>query len=327
MKKLLTLILLSISNIALGQTIATQVNGWNALVTLPNDYNNTNIKYPTLIFFPGLGEVGTDINRLRTNGVHAYISQGGSIDGFIIISLQPANAYPNEVQINNRLNLLKSIYKIDAQRLNLTGLSHGGWCAATYVSGGFADSVKSVITVQGVTPNDNQPYPQSFAPYKGKYLCFEQIQDARGGDLLVNYINSLHPNNAQFIQTNISGGGHCCWNSFYGGQGVQPTLFTIFGIRRNIYEWLTAINALSTTSLNTNQPIPANIITDFSFDNNYIRVKVSKVTQWQLMNNIGQMVKYGLLWVGKNNIDISRLISGVYYFKTEFNNNRKLIKQ
>ena len=154
-------------------------------------------------------------------------------------------------------DVLKQQSRIDSLRLNLTGLSHGGWMSATFVTGDplggpfvYANQVNTVITVQGVQPGDNQPYPQLFANFKGRgYLCFEQRLDFRDGQTVVNYINSVYPGKAQFILTNFSNGGHCCWNQFYGGQGVQPAEFGLDGIKQTIYQWLRSKNTLTVTSI------------------------------------------------------------------------------
>ncbi|HRD44559.1 MAG TPA: hypothetical protein PLN30_12420, partial [Ferruginibacter sp.] len=41
-------------------TLQAVVNGWNYIVTTPVGYNANDV-YPTLIFFPGIGEIGTDV--------------------------------------------------------------------------------------------------------------------------------------------------------------------------------------------------------------------------------------------------------------------------
>jgi hypothetical protein len=327
MKKLLIALLLLIHTTIFGQ-IQTQINGWNALITLPADYNTTTIKYPTLIFFPGLGEVGTDINKLKLNGPHAYLQMAGaSISGFIVISLQPTSAYPIESSINTRIATLKQLYRIDPLRLNLTGLSHGGWMSATFVTGDplggpyvYASQVNTVITVQGVIPSDNQPYPQLFANFKGKgYLCFEQKQDFRDGQTVVDYINSVYPGKAQFILTNFGNGGHCCWNQFYGGQGVQPSEFGLDNIKQTIYQWLQTKNTLNVTSIgDTTSRTTTNRITEFYYDRDFIYLKLSKRTDWTLYNTLGQYIKRGTQRTGSGRIPITSLKNGVYYLQTEF---------
>jgi hypothetical protein len=241
-----------------GQFLTT-VNGWNAYVHLPDDYNsNPSTYYPTIIFIPGFGEVGPNApaSRAIVNGPGAYITQGwngnvtvsGTTVKFIVISLQPSSSYPGAVATNTRISTLKSTYRIDTTKMHLTGLSHGAWVASIFVTsdalGGpftYAGQVASVVNVQGVTPTSNQPYPDlfdNFADVGGRYLGFEQTQDPRDIRTITDRMNARVPNSGIFVSTSFGNGDHCCWNQFYGGQGTQPTRFTLDGISQNIYEWM-----------------------------------------------------------------------------------------
>ena len=53
-------------------------------------------------------------------------------------------------------------------------------------------------------------------------------------------MNQWSAGSAQYIVTNFGGGGHCCWNEFYGGNGKEPGRFIVEGGILNIYEWLAA---------------------------------------------------------------------------------------
>lgn len=293
------------------------VSGWNSAVTLPSDYSYTSVTYPTLIFYPGLGEVGTNYNALIQNGPHAYLSQGGSIPGFIVISLQPSSAYPTEYSMNLRLDVLKSLYRIDVNRINLTGLSHGGWCSSTYVSGGYPN-IKSIITVEGVIPDDNSPYPQGFNNWYGRHLCFEQRLDGRGGLGLINYINSIHPGQGIFYETNFGGGGHCCWSNFYGGQGTQPGKWILDGKLQNIYEWLRDVNNISVVSLSQDSIRERLKKHQFYFNHEQIIIRSSKSSNYQMFNNIGQLIDKGFYKAGTTTIPIDLYKPGIYFIKTEF---------
>lgn len=238
-----------------GQSLI-KIDGWNGYVHLPANYTSTTSTYPTIIFFPGVGEVGANAASVIANGPGAYITQGWNgnviVDGatveFIVISLQPPAAYPGEVAINAKINAIKAAYRVDPKRLYLTGLSHGGWCATTFVTGDpaagpytYASQVAAVVEVQGVVPDDNSPYPGLFANFAkagGKLLGFEQRLDNRGMPTRVNYMNSIVPNSAIYVQTNFGGGGHCCWNNFYGGGGLQPGNFLLGGVTQNLYQWM-----------------------------------------------------------------------------------------
>ena len=99
---------------------------------MPANWDSTKAS-PALIFFPGLGEIGTNINALKFNGPHAYNGIAAALPNFVIISLQPITAYPSATEMNKRIDCLKVLYNLDNTRLNFTELSHGGWCTITMV--------------------------------------------------------------------------------------------------------------------------------------------------------------------------------------------------
>ncbi|MBC7935642.1 MAG: tandem-95 repeat protein [Rhizobacter sp.] len=254
-------------NTAKAQQSLTQINGWNAYVHLPAGYATSGLRYPTIIFAPGIGEVGNNAGAVISNGPGAYISQGWNgnvtIDGstveFIVISIQPLNAFPTEATYNARIQTIKNLYRVDPQRLYLTGLSHGGWMSSTFVTGdayggpyNYASQIAAVCTVQGMIPDDNSPYPNLFDNYAlagGRYLGFEQTNDGRDTRRVVDRMNAAKPNSAVYVQTSFGNGGHCCWNQFYGGQGVNPGVFNLGGINQNLYQWLARQTLASATNI------------------------------------------------------------------------------
>lgn len=335
MKKLLFLFLSVIAFLPIkAQQSLTQIDGWNAYVHLPASYNNgAYLNYPTIIFYPGLGEIGTVASKVIASGPGAYIAQGWDgnviVDGktieFIVISLQPPNAYPNEIILNSRLQTIKRNYRVDTNNVFLTGLSHGGWCSSTFVTGDayggpytYASQIAAIVTVQGVVPDDNQPYPNlfdNFALSGGKLISFEQRLDRRGGDAVAARMNAAVAGSAQFIETNFGGGGHCCWNQFYGGQGTTPGSL-ING--RTIYEYFGKIAKETVVSLNVSPPgLPQNI-TYFTFSNYQISLKATRSTYYYICDAVGRIYVSGTTKPGVNTISIKNLASGFYIFKTYF---------
>jgi Secretion system C-terminal sorting domain/Right handed beta helix region len=345
-KSLLNLLLIPIfllfANVLKSQQTFTQIGGWNAYVHLPANYSNTTISYPTIIFFPGIGEVGTNASALISNGPGAYITQGWNgnvlIDGntveFIVISLQPPAGYPNELQINQKIQTIKSNYRVNNNKLYLTGLSHGGWCSTTFVTGDayggpytYASQIAAVVEVQGVIPDDNSPYPglfDNFANAGGRLLGFEQIFDNRGMPTRVNRMNATVPNSAIYKQTNFGGGGHCCWNQFYGGQGTTPGNFLLDGVNQNLYQWLarqslvTGVNQLPVANAGIDKVItlPVNSTTldgsgtdpDGSITS-YLWTKIAGPTTGIIANATNQQA------------NLSALVQGIYQYELKVTDN------
>jgi hypothetical protein len=328
MKKLISFLLLILSLQCLAQTTSViKVNDWNAVVTLPDDYAvRTNVN--TIIFFPGLGEVGDNVPALRSNGPQAYLDAGGQIVGNpIIISLQPLQAYPVESSINIRLQTLKSLYRIG--KIALTGLSHGGWCSSTFVTGDpyggpyiYATQINCVVTVEGVIPNDNSPYPNLFDNFSkngGKYLGFEQSLDNRDTKTVVDRMNLTVPNSAVYIQTNFGGGGHCCWSSFYGGQGTQPTYFS--QINGTMYEYIFKVFNGSVLAIDTSHgPVQVQQSLKINYSNSVIRFRSTIIATWTVYDATGRAVMKGIYNAASVHIDVSALAHGFYIFKTQDKN-------
>ena len=339
---LCTLLCLLISNCGYGQQTLTQINGWNAYVHLPANYNNTTTTYPTIIFFPGLGEVGTNAASVIANGPGAYITQGWNgnviIDGntveFIVISIQPPSAYPNELMVNEKILRIKSLYRVNRNKIYLTGLSHGGWCSTTFVTGdayggpyNYASQIAAVAEVEGVIPDDNSPYPNLFDNYAlsgGKLLGFEQIYDNRGMPTRVNRMNATKPGSAIYVQTNFGGGGHCCWASFYGGQGTLPSNFMLEGVNQNLYQWLarqtlgTAINQAPVANAGADKYISLPVATT-SLDGS--GTDTDGIIVSYLWTKISGPVSGSLTNISSAQATAASLVQGVYQYQLKITDN------
>ena len=239
--KALIFLLVCFVSVSAQQTLI-KVDGWNAYVHLPSDYDQNSKSYPTILFFPGLGEIGTDANRLISNGPGAYIKQGWNGEAlgvkFIVISLQPPAAWPNAATVKAKVDKLKSLYRIGD--LYVTGLSMGGYCC-TGLSMNYPDYVRGYVGVEPVSYYEKENLAAvipSVAHAGQKYLLFEQVQDYRGCQVISDLMNASVPGSATLQMTNFGGGGHCCWSSFYGGGGKQPGIFNLNGINQNLYEWI-----------------------------------------------------------------------------------------
>lgn len=98
----------------------------NYLLYLPTDYNNANKDFPLVLFLHGAGERGTDIEKVKIHGLPKLINQGKDFP-FIVVSPQcPEDIFWNVDVLIALLDEIVNNYRVDTNRIYVTGLSMGG---------------------------------------------------------------------------------------------------------------------------------------------------------------------------------------------------------
>lgn len=112
----------------------------NYLLYLPKNYAAQD-KWPLLLFLHGAGERGDNIEKVKIHGPPKLIAAGQDFP-FIVVSPQcPAEGWWEPIELNALLDDLVRRYKVDEDRIYLTGLSMGGfgtWQLAAYAPQRFA---------------------------------------------------------------------------------------------------------------------------------------------------------------------------------------------
>ncbi len=121
----------------------------NYLLYLPEGYQQDSLKkFPLVLFLHGSGERGNDLEKVKINGLPKLVEAGKKFP-FILVSPQaPANEGWDSKDLMRLMRSLQKKYRIDEDRLYLTGLSMGGfgsWDMAIKYPGLFA----AVIPVCG----------------------------------------------------------------------------------------------------------------------------------------------------------------------------------
>jgi predicted peptidase len=130
-----------------GKQIATQLDAQvhvslKYLVYLPADYDKQD-KWPLVLFLHGAGERGDNIDAVKLHGPPKLIEHGKQFP-FIVVSPQcPRGHWWNNelVPLSALLDEITHKYKVDPDRVYLTGLSMGGfgtWALAAYSPDRFA---------------------------------------------------------------------------------------------------------------------------------------------------------------------------------------------
>jgi predicted esterase len=110
------------------QTIQKMAVETTYLLYLPDHYDDDNSrKWPLLLFLHGSGESGSDIEKVKLHGPPQLI-EGGKKFPFIVVSPQSPVSWGWDVDnLYKLLQQVKQTYRVDDQRIYLTGLSMGGF--------------------------------------------------------------------------------------------------------------------------------------------------------------------------------------------------------
>ena len=112
------------------------------LMFLPQDYGKEQgKKWPLMLFLHGAGERGSDVNKVKVHGPPKIVENKKDFP-FILVSPQcPENKWWEPQEVIALLDEVQSKYKVDPDRVYLTGLSMGGfgtWETATQYPERFA---------------------------------------------------------------------------------------------------------------------------------------------------------------------------------------------
>ncbi len=97
----------------------------NYLLYLPEGYDKAEKPFPLVLFLHGAGESGSDVSKVKAQGIPKLIANGKSFP-FIVVSPQSPGMGWNADTLNALLDDVMSKYKVDKNRVYLTGLSMGG---------------------------------------------------------------------------------------------------------------------------------------------------------------------------------------------------------
>lgn len=183
------------------------------LLYLPPGYVNSDSLYPLLLFLHGAGERGDDINLVKKNGPPKLIEEGKDFP-FIIVSPQcPQNSRWNVLYLSALLDKIENTYRVDKNRIYVTGLSmggHGTWELAKFQPDRFA----AIAPICG--------WSDLFELYKLKNLPIWVFHGAK--DLLVpvteseKLVNFLKNIGSEVKFTVYPEAGHDSWTETYNNE-------------------------------------------------------------------------------------------------------------
>lgn len=111
------------------KTKVDQVTEIHCLIYIPHDYEvNKSAHYPLLTFLHGGNEAGSDLNKVKRHGPFKLIDRGKEFP-FIVVAPQIPTKFKSKWQpelVDEVIELVKANFRVDSERLYLTGVSLGG---------------------------------------------------------------------------------------------------------------------------------------------------------------------------------------------------------
>ncbi len=96
------------------------------LLYLPDGYDDDDDLWPLVLFLHGSGERGDDLESVKRNGPPMLVEQGKDFP-FILVSPQcPLGQRWDPMELSMLLNEIEKDYRVDTNRVYVTGLSMGG---------------------------------------------------------------------------------------------------------------------------------------------------------------------------------------------------------
>ena len=122
---------------------------YNYLLYLPKSYTKGQKQYPLVIYLHGGSQKGNDLNKLKGYGLPYVVDKGHKFK-FIIASPQcPANEYwTTEDWFDSLYHELTTKYRIDINRVYLTGISMGGYGTYT-VAMDYPEKLAAIVPLCG----------------------------------------------------------------------------------------------------------------------------------------------------------------------------------
>jgi|GEM_PF-521868 len=305
---------------------------------LPQGYaTNPSQTYPVIIFIHGVGELGdgspSQLPRMLNAGLPASINVGempvsltvnGQTNSFIVIS--PQFTYnPSASDVNSVIDYAISHYRVNPNRIYLTGISMGGGVVWEYIGGSsvYANRIAAAVPLAGASWPDNTR-ARIIATANVPVWAFHNSGDGTVPswytDSYIAQINDAPAPNPQARKTIFNAGGHDCWTFVYNSSYKEDNM--------TMYQWMLQYSKGSTPPPPNNLVPVANAGPDQTLLNSnsaqlngsasdpdgsiasYNWTKVSGPAQWSLSNsNVASPT-------------VSNLTAGVYTFRLTVTDNQ-----
>jgi hypothetical protein len=215
---------------------------------LPKGYSKGPLRYPLLVFVHGLGELGnggTDLPKVLRNGPPKLISKGlfpasftvsGQQFSFIVLSPQYKD-WPVPKDIQDVIDYAVKHYRVDINRIYLTGLSMGGGAVWNYAGDNkiYANRLAAILPVCGASYPDPTGRCRIMAASNLPVWATHNLKDPTCPTwYTINYVNGINnavpPPTPRARMTIFNAVGHDAWTKTYDPNWLTGGM--------NVYQWM-----------------------------------------------------------------------------------------
>jgi hypothetical protein len=214
---------------------------------LPINYASGTQTYPLIIFIHGVGELGngnTDLSKVLANGPPSLIEQkkfpvsltvNGNSFSFIVISPQFV-AWPSATDVNTVLDYAIANYRVDINRIYITGLSMGGGATWDYAgaNAGYASRIAALLPVCGASSLSQSACDRIAASNLPVWATHNNGDDVVTVQNTLNNVSKINSHlpapNPLAKQSIFNATGHNAWSRTYDPNWRDSGY--------NVYEWM-----------------------------------------------------------------------------------------
>ena len=183
---------------------------------------NTKEKKPLIVFIPGDGEKGTDIEKVKTNGPFKYL-KNNELDAYI---LAPQCLENEDWDVEIIYKLILKIQKennIDANRIYVTGLSSGGW-ATFNLAIAYPELFAAIVPISGYVDLYEMDFICKIKTIPTQ-IFHGLLDDVVNVDFAISVYKQLKACNSNVKLTIFDVAGHEAWSRVYDNQEIYDWMF------------------------------------------------------------------------------------------------------
>ena len=192
----------------------------NYLLYLPDGYGKDDKAWPLLLFLHGAGESGNDLSKVKKHGPPKLIEAGKDFP-CIVVSPQAPRFGWDVATLGGLLDDVMAKYKVDKDRVYLTGLSMGGF-GTWALAAAYPDKFAALIPICG-GGNPKDAAKMKDLPVWVFHGAKDTTVAPSQSEAMVNALKDAGAANVKY--TLYPDAGHDSWTATYDDPAVWEWLF------------------------------------------------------------------------------------------------------